>query len=204
MIGITDCGAYIPQLRLSRQACVGATGWLNPALFAHARGTRAIANWDEDSVTMAVEAARNCLNYTQRDTIGAVYYASLSAPFAVRLNASIIASAIGLNESLSAIDVTSSPRCGISALVQACHYATSNPGDTALTVASDIPPNKAGTAGELLSGDAAAAIAIGDDEVIAEFIGSHSETLDFVDAYQGAHHLTVINGKSAGFETKVI
>ncbi|MDP6515270.1 MAG: 3-hydroxy-3-methylglutaryl CoA synthase, partial [Alphaproteobacteria bacterium] len=62
MIGITAYGAYIPRLRLSRQAAVAANGWFNPALAALAKGERAMANWDEDSLTMAVEAARDCLD----------------------------------------------------------------------------------------------------------------------------------------------
>mgnify|MGYP001132421053 CR=1 FL=1 len=57
MIGITAYGGYVPRLRLSRQAVAQANAWYVPQ-FARAKGTRAYANWDEDSLTMAVAAAR--------------------------------------------------------------------------------------------------------------------------------------------------
>jgi 3-hydroxy-3-methylglutaryl CoA synthase len=81
MIGITAYGAYIPRLRLSRQAAVAANGWFNPALAALAKGERAMANWDEDSLTMAVEAARDCLDGTRPDGLAGVTLASTTPPF---------------------------------------------------------------------------------------------------------------------------
>ncbi|KAB2958958.1 MAG: hypothetical protein F9K18_11820, partial [Thermoanaerobaculia bacterium] len=47
--------------RLARRAIVEANGWFNPALRSLAAGERAVCNWDEDALTMAVEAARDCL-----------------------------------------------------------------------------------------------------------------------------------------------
>ena len=61
MVGITSFGGYVPRLRLQRQAIVDAHVWANPALAGKAKGERSMANWDEDAVTMAVEAARACL-----------------------------------------------------------------------------------------------------------------------------------------------
>ncbi len=52
--GILAFGAYIPRLRLQRQAIAAANTWFNPALKGLAKGERAICNWDEDAVTMAV------------------------------------------------------------------------------------------------------------------------------------------------------
>src|SRR3970282_341863 len=60
-VGILSFGAYIPRLRLQRQAIAAANSWFNPGLRGLAKGERAMANWDEDAVTMAVEAARDCL-----------------------------------------------------------------------------------------------------------------------------------------------
>jgi len=61
MIGITSYGAYIPQLRLDRAAIVQAMGWFAPALMMVAQGERSMCNWDEDALTMAVAAGRDCL-----------------------------------------------------------------------------------------------------------------------------------------------
>jgi len=55
MIGIKSFGAYIPWHRLDRQQFLKAWGG-----FA-IPGERSVAYYDEDSVTMAVEASMNCL-----------------------------------------------------------------------------------------------------------------------------------------------
>jgi hypothetical protein len=54
--GILAFGAYIPWRRLPRKAIADTHGWFNPALKGQAKGERAFCNWDEDCVTMAVEA----------------------------------------------------------------------------------------------------------------------------------------------------
>jgi acetyl-CoA acetyltransferase len=54
-IGILAAGAYIPRLQLSRRVIAETNRWLNSALMSQAKGERAICNWDEDTVTMAVE-----------------------------------------------------------------------------------------------------------------------------------------------------
>ena len=41
-----------------------------------------MANWDEDSVTMAVAAARDCLGERDRASVKALHMASTSLPFA--------------------------------------------------------------------------------------------------------------------------
>ena len=53
MIGITAYGAYIPRRRLQRKAVAQANAWFAPDLVGGAKGERAMANWDEDAVTMA-------------------------------------------------------------------------------------------------------------------------------------------------------
>jgi hydroxymethylglutaryl-CoA synthase len=59
MVGIVAYGAYAPRLRLNRQAVYDANKWFAPGLRGQAKGERAIANWDEDAITMAVEASRD-------------------------------------------------------------------------------------------------------------------------------------------------
>ena len=59
MVGIVAFGAYVPRLRLNRQAVYDANKWFAPGLRGLAKGERSMANWDEDSITMAVEAARD-------------------------------------------------------------------------------------------------------------------------------------------------
>ena len=74
--GILAFGAYVPWRRLQRKAIADMHSWFNPALKLQAKGERAFANWDEDTVTMAVEAARDCLAGRKRSSIAALRFAS--------------------------------------------------------------------------------------------------------------------------------
>ncbi len=56
MAGIVSFGAYVPRYRLKRMTIFGAMGWINPANIMLAQGEKAVANQDEDSLTMATEA----------------------------------------------------------------------------------------------------------------------------------------------------
>lgn len=75
MPGITSFGGYIPRLRLDRMAVVQQMGWLAPALITAAQGERSFCNWDEDSITMAVAAARDCLVGVDKRAVDGLYLA---------------------------------------------------------------------------------------------------------------------------------
>ena len=75
MVGIVSYGAYLPRLRLERMSIMASMGWLAPGLFGAAQGERTMANWDEDSLTMAVAAGRDCLKGMDKGAINAVYLA---------------------------------------------------------------------------------------------------------------------------------
>lgn len=182
MVGINGFGAYIPRLRLQRATVVAANQWANPALAALAKGERSMANWDEDSVTLAVEAARDCLDGADRSAISHISLASTTLPFLDRQNAGIVAAALTLPASIGAIDVTGSQRAGTSALLGALNSAN---GGTQLCLAADMRQARPGSTQELTYGVGAAALTVGSDKVLAEFIGNHSITEDFVDHYRG-------------------
>lgn len=87
MVGIVAYGAYVPRLRLNRQAVYDSNKWMAPGLRGHAKGERAMANWDEDSITMAVEAARDCLTGFDPKTVRSLLLGSTTHPFKDRQNA---------------------------------------------------------------------------------------------------------------------
>src|SRR3972149_2818678 len=103
-VGILSFGAYIPRLRLQRKAIAAANSWFNPGLRGLAKGERAMANWDEDAVTMAVEAARDCLAGFDHRAVASLYLASTTHPFDDRQNASIAAGALHLRPALRSLD----------------------------------------------------------------------------------------------------
>ena len=183
-IGITSFGVYLPRLRLARKAIADAHAWADPAIAAKGKGERTMCNWDEDAVTMAVEASRGCLASAPKQP-DAVTFASTSAPFADRQHAGVIATALSLGEDIASLDVTSSQRAGTSALVQAIGATASGMYGQSLVVASDKRRTKAASPGELAYGDGAAAFTIG-REPIARFVAAHTATVDFVDHFRAA------------------
>ena len=128
MIGITSYGAYIPRLRLNRMAIFQAMGWFAPAIMMVAQGERSMCNWDEDAVTMAVAAARDCLTGIDKQKLDALYVASTTLPFADRQNAGIVAAALNLKENLVTADHCASQKAGTTALITALEAVASVPG----------------------------------------------------------------------------
>lgn len=190
MTGITSYGAYIPRLRLQRKAVAQANAWFAPGLMAAAKGERSMANWDEDAVTMSVEAARDCIPahdpIRDRAFVDGLYFASTTMPFSDRQNAGIVAGALSLGKGISSLDITSSQRAGTSALLAALDGVASGRMKAPLVVAGEKRKARAASSQEMAYGDAAAAFTLGKDKIIAKFIGSHSVTLDFVDHFRGA------------------
>jgi len=189
MIGITAFGAYIPRRRLQRKAIAQANAWFAPNLVGGARGERAMANWDEDAVTMAYEAARDCVPAADpakdRAHVDGVYFGSTTLHYADRQNAGIVAAALGLGEDIASVDIASSQRAGTSALIAALDAVAAGRLNAPLLVASDKRKTRAASSQELAYGDAAAAFTVGRDNVVAKFLGSHTLTLDFVDHFRG-------------------
>ncbi len=184
MIGIVGFGGYVPRLRMSRQAIVEANTWYAPQFRAKARGTRSLANWDEDSITMAVAAARDCLGTDEdRAHVGTVYLASGSLPFAERLNAGIVVEALTLEGDVAALDLTGSQRAGLSALGEALSKASADERDI-LVLAADNRVTRAASAAELDGGDGAAALLVGRGRVLAEYVGGAVHAVDFVDRFR--------------------
>jgi hydroxymethylglutaryl-CoA synthase len=184
MVGIASFGGYIPRLRLSRKAIVDANGWFNAGLRAHAKADRAICSWDEDSLTMAVEAARDCLADRPRDGFRALYLATTSAPFEDRQNAGIVAQVLRLGDDLNTMDVGASQRAGTTGLLAALDTVAAR-GGPLLYIAAEKRRAAAATPAELLYGDGAVALILEPGDGVAKFIASRSASVDFVDHYKG-------------------
>ena len=185
-VGIHAFGGYVPRRRLQREVIAATNAWFNPGLKGLGKGERSIANWDEDAVTMAVEAARDALGSTGRDgdVIQGLYLASTSLPFQDRQNAGIVAEALHLGHSLRTLDVTGSQRAGTSALVTALQ-AVAGGGGPVLVVGAEKRRTKAASPLELTTGDGAAALLIAQGGGAARLLGHATETVDFVDHYRG-------------------
>lgn len=182
-VGISAYGGYIPRLRLSRESAVRANAWVDPSLMLNAKSQRSMCDVDEDSVTMAVEAARSCLYGAAVGSIDSLYFSSTTFPFSDRQNSTIVAEALALKDDLETLDISSSQRAGTSGLISA--MKASNNGSTTLYVSADCRKTKSATANELLFGDGAAALTVGTQNILAKFLGSVSLNEDFIDHFRG-------------------
>ena len=187
MVGICSFGGYIPRYRINRMMIFDAMGWLNTATIAYARGEKAVANFDEDALTMAVAAGLDCLKGNDRSKVEGVYFASTSMPYKERLNSGIVSGALGVGEHIRAADFSGGLKASTSALLSALEGAESGRINNIMVTASDCRLGKPASPQEMIFGDAAAAILIGNDDVLAEFKGSYSTTYDFVDHFRGIY-----------------
>ena len=92
MIGIVSYGAYVPKYRIKTEEI--ARVWKkDPAEIRNSLGIveKAVASWDEDAVTLGLEAAIRCLGTRFRpDNIRAILVGSETHPYAVNPTPTII------------------------------------------------------------------------------------------------------------------
>ena len=180
MIGIKSYGAYIPVYRLSESELARAWGGRG------GRGEIAVANYDEDSITMAVEASIDCLNVTDRDIADSLYFASTTPPYSEKMSASIVAAATDLRDDLFTLDIGNSLRCGTSAIKAAHDSIKSGSAKNILVTASDCRLAPPASEFESVFGDGAAAFLIGGEDVAVAIEDSHSISSDFLDVWKRA------------------
>jgi 3-hydroxy-3-methylglutaryl CoA synthase/uncharacterized OB-fold protein len=180
--GLTAFGAYVPRLRLERAAIAAAHRWMAPSLAGLARGARAFCGWDEDAVTMAVEAARDCCPPATRGSLTSLALASTTLPYADLQSSALVAGALALPATVETLDATGSQRAGLAALVAALRSGSGE----ALVVASDRPRARPASAQELGVGAGAAAFRVGSGQVLARLRGAANSTTQFIDHFRAA------------------
>src|SRR4030043_274070 len=182
MVGIASYGAYIPLYRINRMTIYQALGWLNPASLLP--GEKAVANFDEDSITMAAAAAVDCLHGVEREKVDGLFLATTTTPYKERQNAGIIATALDLNPEVRTSDFTTSLKAGTGALISAYDAVSSGSAKSVMVCAADCRLGKPGGYQEEIYGDGAAAPLLGKDKVIASIEGTFSLSYDFVDVWR--------------------
>ena len=162
--GIKSIGAYLPYHYLNRAALSAAWGGKG------GKGEKSIAGADEDSVTMAVEAAMGCFRFIDREVITGLYFASTTGPYAEKAHSALISVACDLvDETVTTMDFAASTRCGTNALKAALDGAKANENSNIVVAAADTRNGFPKSAQETGFGDGGAAVVIGSgDDVIAE------------------------------------
>src|SRR6184192_112054 len=173
MVGITRIGTYFPRRRLDRALIAKAWGARVPA------GTRTVAGFDEDALTMATDAVLACLGDADPAGFDALYFASTSSPYLEKQVASMIATAADLRRDLVVADLAGSVRAGLAALRAALDGVRAGSLRTALVAAADARLAEPESEMEPLLGDGAAAVAVGCDGVVAELVSAASVAEEF-------------------------
>ncbi len=178
MVGITSYGAYIPIWRLPRETI--AKEWGMPAI----TGEKAVANFDEDALTMGVAAAIDCLNGEDRQSVDGAFFASTTAPFVERQAAVMLAAAADLRRDILTSDFTDSLRAGTQAMRAAADAVKAGSAKKVLVSATDTRMAPPRSQFEMLFGDAAAAVMIGDKDVAVEIQGYHTMYHEISDVWR--------------------
>ncbi len=171
MVGIVSYGAYVPLHRLGP----GTRGWM-------AQTEKAVASWDEDSLTMAVAAALDCIGDGDRNRIDGLYFASTTAPYREKLTATTLGLAADLRTDMATADITDTLRCGTTAFRMAADTVKAGSAKRVLVTASDRRLGSAGLDQDF--GDGAAAFIIGDSDVAATLVDSYSISNELLDVWR--------------------
>jgi len=180
MNSLIGYAAYVPAGRLARQAITQALG------FGGGGGTRAVAAYDEDSTTLAVEAARRALNQYDYTPTG-IWLATTTPPYLDKTNATAVHAALNLGPDVAAADVIGSVRSGLAAVEAAAALG-------GMAVLTDLRDGVPGSNEEATAGDGAVALLFGnDEEAIAVRLASSTSTGEFLDRWRvpGERHSQV-------------
>lgn len=179
MAGIVSYGAYVPWLRMPLAALGGGKT-------AAGGPEKAVANWDEDCVTLAVAAATACLEGIDRSTVDGVIFASTTYAWKEKQAAALVARALDLRRDVLTTDLGDSLRSGTGALRAAADAVRSGSAGRVLVVAGETRMAAPRSALERNLGDAAAAFLVGDGDVAATLIGHHAVADEIIDVWRPA------------------
>ena len=186
-VGIIGYGAYVPQYRILASEIARVWSGSDAGLPIK---EKSVPGLDEDTITMAIEAARNAIARAGVDArkLRAVWIGSESHPYAVKPSSTIVAEAIGASANIQAADLEFACKAGTEAMVAAMGIVGSGMGDYALAIGADTAQGKPGDALEYTAAAGAAAFILGPaDEALAEILSTYSFVTDTPDFWRRAY-----------------
>ncbi|NOT57696.1 MAG: hydroxymethylglutaryl-CoA synthase family protein [Deltaproteobacteria bacterium] len=176
MAGIVSYGTYVPTYRLPRDVMAKEWG------IASLGGERSVANFDEDSLTLAVNAAIDALGERDPQSLSGVFFASTTSPYREKQAAVTVATVLDANSEIRTMDFTDTLRAGTSALLTALDLVS--PGKSILVCSGDSRMGEPDSQQEQTYGDAGGAILVGTDNVLAEVVGTYSISQEFLGTWR--------------------
>jgi hydroxymethylglutaryl-CoA synthase len=187
MVGIITYGVYIPRYRIKVEEIARVWG-ANAADISGGLGVfeKSVPDMDEDTATIAVEAARNALCRCRIDPekIGAVYVGSESHPYAVKPTACTVGEAIGATPNMTAADFEFACKAGTAGIQTCMGLVKSEMITYGLAIGSDVAQGAPSDALEYTAAAGGAAFLIGRDNPIAVIHHTCSYTTDTPDFWR--------------------
>lgn len=197
-VGIIGYGSYVPMYRLPNKEV--SRVW-------HGRGRgpikeKAVAGPDEDTATIAIEAARNALARAgiAPELLRAVWVGSESPPYAVKPTSTLVAEALGATPYLLAADLEFACKAGTEALQAAMGLVGSGMADYAMAIGADTAQGRPGDELEYTAASGGTAFIVGPaQEALAVCLGSVSYVTDTPDFWRRAYqHYPSHGGRFTG------
>ena len=185
MIGIVSYGAYIPKFRI-KPSQIAKTWGKEVAEIEKSLGVyeKAVASYDEDAITLSIEAANNALNNGEIDPklIGGITIGSESHPYAVKPSSTVVAEILGMGNDYLAADLEFACKAGTAGIQLLSGLVSQNKTKLVLAIGSDVAQSRPADVLEYTAGSASAAFILGKKNIIAnlvDFTSYSSDTPDF-------------------------
>jgi hydroxymethylglutaryl-CoA synthase len=187
MVGILTYGVYIPRYRIRVKEIARIWG-ASADEISGGLGVfeKSVPDLDEDTATIAVEAARYALARRDVDPrdIGAVYVGSESHPYAVKPTACTVGEAIGATPHMTAADYEFACKAGTAGIQTCMGLVQSGIVPAGLAIGSDVAQGAPGDALEYTAAAGGAAFLIGNGDPIAVIRRTCSYTTDTPDFWR--------------------
>jgi hydroxymethylglutaryl-CoA synthase len=181
-VSVRSIGAAAPALRLPAAQVAAAWG------SGGSKGTVALCDSDEDTLTIAWDAATAAMSAAgvSAAEVGGLWWGTTRPPFAEGPSHAFLAASLGLADSSGGALFSGSPHAGMEALFGAWDAIGCGAVSVALVVVSDALVPGLGTAGETTTGAGAAAVVVGpaDGGAPARLVGRTTRWLPAVDRYR--------------------
>lgn len=188
-VGFVGWGGYVPRYRISVEEIARIWG-KDPRRYKGGLlvEEKAVGGPDEDSATIAIEAARNALLRCDINvgSIGAVFVGSESKPYAVKPSGTVVAEAIGATPMVLAADFEFACKAGTEAIQCGMGLVGSGMIKYARGIGSDVSQGAPGDDLEFTAAAGGAAYVIGraGEETIADVECSCSFVTDTPDFWR--------------------
>ncbi|MCZ6571049.1 MAG: OB-fold domain-containing protein [Deltaproteobacteria bacterium] len=168
MPGISAFATCIPRYRLPRE--VIAAHWGTRPL----PGERSVAGFDEDALTLAVDASLCALAGPMAAELDGVLFASTTSPYQEKLVATTLATVLALPSTVRTLDFGDSLRAASNALFTAFDLIAAGRNRRLLVAAGELRPATPDSHDEQAAGDAGAAVVVSEEPGGVELIARKS------------------------------